>query len=979
MLVIDAINEFSGDVNLLINSLEALVSQAAPYRWFRLIITVRDSSYKRSLAKFGSRVPDRYYSIEVEHAGEKSRTLIIPLNRLNENTVESIYEKYRSYTLKDSDDPKDTGYHIFRPLNAYNALNSFGTTVELMKSPLMMRLILQAFNRKQLPSNLSTDSAMQIYLEEVVLENNNPNGTFPARRNFLYGLVKILDKASKDTAKKDQLLEVPSLKDAIMNPQKDSPYVQLLELGILMEEWQEGECNVRFSFDRLFEFLLAEEHFVRTTEVYALRNLLKRSESFKSMEGALQIIMIRLAQNGERTAIMELIDCMDSEDEKSIQLVVGFFKSLYYLDQTVFNLLIENLPENPTQVDLKILSELIKSDLVFAIEETEHYLNMMLEVSKTLNNLTYQADALCLLGNHLMAIRESKVALEKYKAALTMFEELNDLDGLARTYDLIAECQRELDPYFVPENDDNFEPYDKNNPISLTESSLLEMVPEDLSWLVSLNKAMELNEHINTLESKKRLVHNLIGKALGYDNALKETPLFMVYELSEEERTEINLCTEKYLISYYQEALRISDEIDYKSGACRIYNNLAAIEMDRDNQLEALNYLEKGIAIAESLGDSKRLGYFFWNLAVCKLNLEQIDVLNYFKMRVKASEHFKRAGDLKKEIDNLDSFFRGLRNTINQEIGYETGINYFNQTVIECVFNLSDRWFNSLLKSEHKTDLSNGEGRSIGRLFDFLFRLKWVDMETVREKLLISSAPTKMIGIFRLFDSNRVIQKYEFSQKDPELLDELLQMKIETINAFEKEEEKTAEEDFEESKSVLVMVKKFIEALIQDDWDTLKQLMDLDLSQIDATHQKKISEKLLEHLSWRSEVNYCKELLAEYKSTVSDYLKELKKEKDKSQYYQFIPEAILILEKIILDKKISDKEISKCISHFKLSYADESPFIFFYRLIILLNEQGKNELIKEIFLKMDEEDLRFPEVWPRSAEMESIREKVFRD
>jgi tetratricopeptide (TPR) repeat protein len=675
---------------------------------------------------------------------------------------------------------------------------------------------------------------------------------------------------------------------------------------------------------------------------------------------------------------MELIDSIDAEEEKSIQLVVGFFKSLYTIDRTLFNVLIESLPENPTRTDLKILSELIKSDLVFETKETEHYLNLMFAIAKTLGDMAYQADALCLLGNHLMAIRESKAALVNYEAALALFEELNDLDGLARTYHLIGHCQLELDPYFISENLQDFEQYDKNNPISLIEISLLEIVPVDHSWLVSFNKAIQLNELINTSESKKRFVQNLIGKAIGYDQALNESHYSFFYGIEDEDKNEKKSCSEKYVTPLYQEALITTNELDYRAGSCPIYNNLAAIEMDRGDYFKALEYLEKGIPIAESLGDSKRLGYFYWNLAVCKLNLEQIDVLRYFQLRLKASDHLKRSGDLKNEIEHFNNFLRPLRNADILQLNGQNTIDYFNRTFINLIFNLSDRWFNSLTTSSHKSNLSFGDSGMITNMISELVRISWVDLDQIRESLLIRSLITKLTGIFTLIESDRVTKKYEFSHLDPELLDEILQMKIETLHKFEDEEEKTSEDDFELEKRGISMIKQFIEALICDDWEAMENLTVIELSADEKEYNKKLSDKTLEQLSWCRDVNQCKVIMNAYKTNISSYLKELKKDKEKSQYYQFIPEAILILEKIILGKKITDKEISECVSHFKLNYADESPFVFFYRLVLYLKEQGKTELIKEIFLKMDEDDLRFPEVWPRTAEMERIREEVFR-
>jgi len=974
-LVLDAVNEYNGDVNMLINAIESLVAQGADYKWFRVVITVRDSSYKRAHARFGSRVQERYLSVEIDQAGEKVRTMIIPLGRLTENTVGLIYEKYRSYLVKDIEDENDPGYHIFKPNTAFAELDSNGSTVEQMKSPLMMRLILQAFNRKDLPSNLSTDNAMQIYLDEVITEVHNPNGSFPARKNFLTSLVRTLDRAGFDTIRKDDVLTNASLREAIMNPQKDSPYVQLLDLGVLVEEWEEGECYVRFSFDRLFEFLLADEHFKRDITIDYLRDLIDRSKVFKSMEGALQVIMTRLVLNGRRAVIMELIDGINPEEERSIQLIVGFLKTLFYLDKEEFTQLTENLPEDPTTSDLHILSELLKNDLVFSTTETERLLEIMLEIAQFLNDLKYQADVLCLTGNHLMSLRESKLAYTHFEEARKKFDTIGDLDGLARTYNLIGRSQIEIDlcaelqDYEVVEKDHHQSNF-------LTEESLNELVPQDQSWLVSLNKAYEINSSLDTKDARVRMVQNLINKAFGYSEAMEWTPLMFLAYRDENEEKDIRNCKEKYIKANYLEALKHAIEIDYKEGQSNICNNLASLEMGDNFYEKALEYLEKGIPLAESTGDSKMLGFMYWNLAVCKINLQQIEVSDYIKLRLKAAEFLKRSGSLISEIEHMESFLKPLRYYVrgNELNGDDKSL--INNTITDLLFNLTERWFNSLTTSKHKSGMSDGDMHVVGRLMEWLVDISWIELNSIRENILKSSSISQLIGIYALFESDRIKERLEFSAIDLKLIDTFAGMSVETLHQFEKEESKTSEAEFDEMKSEFKKRKVFIEAIIDDNWQELFKLTKFDISSEDENYDQKLSQRLLSNLGWCKDIQKSKELFDPNKKDISDYLKKLKKDKDKSIHYRFAPEAILILEKLTDGKKISEKEMMECVSHFDLSYADEFPFVFFYRLIVYLNEHNETELLKEVLQKLDEQDLRFPEVWPRSEEMKKIRERI---
>lgn len=83
-----------------------------------------------------------------------------------------------------------------------------------------------------------------------------------------------------------------------------------------------------------------------------------------------------------------------------------------------------------------------------------------------------------------------------------------------------------------------------------------------------------------------------------------------------------------------------------------------------------------------------------------------------------------------------------------------------------------------------------------------------------------------------------------------------------------------------------------------------------------------------------------------------------------------------ILEKVINRKKLTQNEIAECVNCFNLIYVDEFPIAFFYRLIIYLNEKKDQETLKTVFKRLDEESIKWTEVWPRSAEVLRIREEV---
>ena len=980
-LVIDAVNEFNGDVNMLINAIESLVAQGASYRWFRLVVTVRDSSYKRAQSRFGSRASDRYLSVEVDQAGEKVRTNIIPLGRLSENIVGRIYEKYRAYLVKDSEDENDRGYHIFNPLTTFKELDSNGSTVELMKSPLMMRLILQAFNRKELPANLSTNSAMQIYLDEVITEVHHPNGSFPARKNFLAALVRKLGHECSDTIRKDDLLNHNSLRYAVMNPQKDSPYVQLLDLGVLMEEWDEGECYIRFSFDRLFEFLLAEEHYKRDINVDYLKELIEKSKVFKSLEGAIHVIMTRLVLCGKQPLIIELIDGVVPTDDRTMQLIVGFLKTLFFQNKGEFINLIEHLPKDPSTSDLHILSELLNSDLVFSTAETEHLLEIMLGIAEILDDLKFQADVLCLMGNHLMNIGESKLGREKFDEAKIKYERTGDLYGLARTHNLIARILLETELFFFyDDNESRMNTISSGNSMPIEETIYQTLASKENSWYTNLVKAQEISEQIITEESKRLLCSIKINMAYGIyslrDIWFPEITLG-IEELGSEEWELIKLDIDSVINPLYKECIEIGENLADKKNVITAYNNLAAISKDFFDYNNAIIFLEKALVISEEMGSIYNLGLIYWNLSSCKLDLEK-DNHNFISLRLKAAEYFKRCGDVKGEIRHLKDFLDLIKR--NNNLTSEDEKNKLGNILINEVFDLSNRWFESLTTSNYKTSLNDKDGLVVWGLFEILVDLPFTNLSIFRDQIFKSSPLTQFGSILYLYTCNRM-KTLDFLFGDIQILDLLNDIKIEFFKIIDSE---ITDDEFHNLKSEILKGRNEVQFLIDDNW-----LQMCEITKPTKLNENEYSEEnhfkvFLKYLSWcLSAIEYNTAMKVHGKAFRS-YLKELKKKEDQDNTpSQFNPLAILLLGKIVNNKKIQKNEVLECVNCFKMAYKswddgeDEFPLAFFYRLITYLFERKDLELLIVVFKKLDEESIKWTEVWPRSAEVIQIRGEVF--
>ena len=130
----------------------------------------------------------------------------------------------------------------------------------------------------------------------------------------------MLFRSNVERLERDALMKIELLRPYLINNQRDSAYLQLLELGVLMEEWDADECYVRFAFDKFLEFLLAEYHWPRINDKNDLFGLCQRAGSYKILQGSTEIIIQRLCKNNQFEIFTDILDINDkySEDNKSI-------------------------------------------------------------------------------------------------------------------------------------------------------------------------------------------------------------------------------------------------------------------------------------------------------------------------------------------------------------------------------------------------------------------------------------------------------------------------------------------------------------------------------------------------------------------------------------------------------------------------------------------------------------------------------------
>jgi tetratricopeptide (TPR) repeat protein len=556
-LIIDALNEYSGDLNELIKSIENIIAQVSNYPWFKIIVSLRDSAYNRVSARFGDLIPKKYFTVDEEKAGEKVSTNIVRLKPVSTGFVEQLYNAYRNYKWKDNTDAEDTGYYIFRPLTEFSELNLEGSTVRLLRSPLMARLVMQAYHRAKLPQQLTNDDAMRLYHDNIVIEKSTDSLGYPERKKLLNLLVTELDKLNVERLERDELMKHNLLRPYLMNNQRDSAYIQLLELGVLMEEWEADECFVRFAFDKFFEFLLAELHWPRINDAVSLISICKRATTFKILQGAIEILLVRFCSNNQSQQLVDLIDLADDENDNVKALVKDTsFRILVVLCNeyhSLFDEVINEFPKQPGELDLIILQDLLDSlYLTGQLNDYEKTMVVATKEAELLNNQKVLSDLMLHSAQYDYLQGRYNNAKEKLKEVIKNKTELHDNLGLTKSFIALAKLEK---------RQNNIAFYDQ-----LNEKALMIAKANEYFFLQA-----EILNNMAISKKEKKLIEDAI--------------------------------------LLYDESFTIASKIGDKTGVAKIMFNKANILKENNRLHEAEKMYRDSLEILRVLGDKRRIAY----------------------------------------------------------------------------------------------------------------------------------------------------------------------------------------------------------------------------------------------------------------------------------------------------------------------------------------------------------------------------------
>ena len=646
-LIIDALNEYSGNINDLIKAVENVIAQSSNYPWFKVIVSIRDSAYSRTLSKFGEIASNEYFKVEEEKGGEKISSNVVRLKPVAKDFTEQLFNAYRDYKWKDSGISDDEGIYKYRPLNTFSELEPNGTTLELLRNPLMTRLILQSFHRSKLPSQLKNDEAMRLYLDNIILEKTNESAGFPERLKLLSLLVRELDKQNTERLERDTLIKMDSFKPYLINTQKDSPYIQLLELGVLMEEWEKDDCFVRFAFDRFLEFMLAELHFSKLNDATDVMSLFKRIAEFKILQGAVEMIVLRFCNNEQTNILVELSDLADKENQEiqnlTAEMIANILFSLAIENYVLFESIIKIFPENSGNTDLEILIILVDKFYItgninlfiltmkFAQEEAT-----VLKNEKVLTDLILFAAQLDLMQGRYTDARKNLIEVLKKKTIL------EENIGITKSLIELAKLEK------IQNNHELSEEYNQKALKIAKAKDYFHMQSEILNNIANEKKRSQVEEAI-LLYDESFVISNKIGDKTGVarilhnkalilknNNRLNEAELMfcesldILRMLGDKRRSAFPLSalgdikvregkTEEAEI-FYQESLDIRRQLDDKNGICMSLTDIAQLNFNQGKTEEAEQLYKECLDIRIELGEKKGISNALNRLGI--LNFE---------------------------------------------------------------------------------------------------------------------------------------------------------------------------------------------------------------------------------------------------------------------------------------------------------------------------------------------------------------------
>tara|TARA_X000000950_G_C13855454_1_gene636347 strand:+ start:6 stop:1844 length:1839 start_codon:yes stop_codon:yes gene_type:complete len=582
-----------------------------------------------------------------------------------------------------------------------------------------------AFHRANLPSNLKAEEVMRLYLENIVQEKNTDSQGFIERTRFLKSLVSELDSSCKERIDRDELSKLDYFRPHLFNCQKDSPYVQLLDLGVLLEEWEDNQCFIRFAFDRLLEYLLAEQYWPKTTGLEDLKQLCLRLGEFKILQGSVEQLLYRFCMNDQPEIFAEIIDLSDKEKEIQPYIITiseSLLLNMAIEDKDQFKKVINTFTINPGRTDLiifKNLCETLYSKGYFkAFNDT---IKIAKKEARALNEDSFLIE---------LIIQEAQFNLlkgkyDKAKKLLQKSLELSDKIDFPKGM-IISLRKLGVLSWRQGENEKSMDYFKKGlshsqmNDYKLISAALINNIAVLKKDQGNISEAEKL--YNESLKIRRELCDkNGISSCLNNLGNLKKNQGF----LSKAEKL-------------YSESLKIRRELGHKQDIAQSLNNIATLKKDQGNTSEAEKLFHESLEIRRELGDKKGIAHTLNNFALLKkiqgkvleaekLNNESLKIRKELSDKDGISESLNNLGIVKNDKGNTSEAEKLFNESleIRRKLGNKKGIaeslnNLGNLKKNQGEISEAEKLFNESLEIRRKL----GDKKGIAETLNDIGKLK---------------------------------------------------------------------------------------------------------------------------------------------------------------------------------------------------------------------------------------------------------------
>ena len=301
-IFIDAVNE-NGDSALLLRNIDELVSQIDSKR-IRVVLTCRTVIWNIILNATDFLYDPKYYTVH----GDRENRLV----RFTDEELKEVFERYK---------------RRFQLRTELSQLSK--RTRDSCAVPVFLRMISEVYAGESIPPYVPVGSVFDTWFKKKVKLTTDMQA-------LLDKIVAKMEKNRSSILTVGRMTDDRYIADCIKDSGPDSPYIKLLDRGVLVEE-ERNPPVIRFTFDKLFEYLLANRLLPkdRVCNRKTVLKLVSRAENFNSIFGAIKIaLMLRkdkklfseLAKDENYETRKILVDTLATISEDDLDLVTNLLK-----------------------------------------------------------------------------------------------------------------------------------------------------------------------------------------------------------------------------------------------------------------------------------------------------------------------------------------------------------------------------------------------------------------------------------------------------------------------------------------------------------------------------------------------------------------------------------------------------------------------------------------------------------------------------